>query len=211
MADFTIINKETIKRLRRKRWVRLPKRKIKIPKDMQWNRRFLNAQLLKGLLAGETMQQIADRIFPEIMDKTNLFGHTIQEVNKLIERNRQAAIRNARTMVTGAENAGRLDSYRSLDEQGVMQVKKWIATPDDRTRASHLAIDGEEQEIEQPFSNGCMYPGDPDGEPEEVYNCRCSMGSRIVGFKGANGTVFYVGEREETLHDRQIEQERRRR
>lgn len=31
MADFTLINKETIERLRRKRWVRLPRKKGKDP------------------------------------------------------------------------------------------------------------------------------------------------------------------------------------
>jgi uncharacterized protein with gpF-like domain len=213
MAEFRTVNKETLKRLRRKRWVRLPgRKKLKIPADMQWNMRFFNSQLLKGLLAGETVQQIADRIFPEIMDKTNLFGHTIKEVDDIIRRNRQAALRNARTMVTGAENAGRLDSYKTLEEQGVIQKKRWIATPDDRTRASHVEIDGEEQDINEPFSNGCMYPGDPDGELSEVINCRCSMGDRIIGFMRSDGSIAYVGgEREETLHDRQMEQEKERR
>ncbi len=30
-------------------------------------------------------------------------------------------------------------------------------------------------ERDKRFSNGCMYPGDPDGKPSEVYNCRCTM------------------------------------
>lgn len=25
------------------------------------------------------------------------------------------------------------------------------------------------------FENGCMFPGDPGGAPEEVYNCRCTL------------------------------------
>lgn len=212
MADFTLINKETIERLRRKRWARLPKKKVKIPKDMRWNRRFFNSQLLKGLLAGETVDEIADRIYPEIMDKTDLFGHTIKEINNIIKRNRQAAIRNARTMVTGAENAGRLDSYRSLDEQGVVQKKVWMATPDDRTRESHIDIDGEEQDIEQPFSNGCMHPGDASGPPDEVWMCRCSMSTHIVGFRRPDGSISKVkGGRDQTTHQPQMKAERQRR
>ena len=36
---------------------------------------------------------------------------------------------------------------------------------------------------DEPFPNELMYPSDPDGDPEEVYNCRCSMGARIRGWK----------------------------
>ena len=115
-------------------------------------------------------------------------------------------------MVTGAENAGRLDSYENLANQGVVQKKVWIATPDERTRESHLDIDGEEVDIEQEFSNGLMYPADPNGEPEEVWNCRCSMRTHIIGFMNADGTITEIGyERDTTMHDEQMQEEKDRR
>ena len=46
---------------------------------------------------------------------------------------------------------------------------------DDRTRPSHLELDGERRDLDEEFSNGLQYPGDPDGDPSEVYNCRCTM------------------------------------
>ena len=46
---------------------------------------------------------------------------------------------------------------------------------DDRTRESHANLDHEIQELEDEFSNGLQYPGDPSGDPSEVYNCRCTM------------------------------------
>ncbi len=90
-------------------------------------------------------------------------------------------LRNARTAVTGAENAGKLDSMRRAQGLGVELKKLWLATRDSRTRDSHVMMDGEMVEVDEPFSNGCMYPGDPDGVPAEVYNCRCAMRSKVAG------------------------------
>ena len=42
-------------------------------------------------------------------------------------------------------------------------------------------MDGELAEIEEPFSNGLMFPKDSDGAPAEVYNCRCTMRTVIKG------------------------------
>jgi SPP1 gp7 family putative phage head morphogenesis protein len=39
----------------------------------------------------------------------------------------------------------------------------------------YSAIDKEWKELEEPFSNGLMYPGDPKGKAAEVINCRCSL------------------------------------
>ena len=60
--------------------------------------------------------------------------------------------------------------------------KEWICTHDDRTRQSHLNLDGVRVGINEEFPNGCKYPGDPDGAPAEVYNCRCTMRSVIAGY-----------------------------
>lgn len=53
--------------------------------------------------------------------------------------------------------------------------KKWVATLDGRTRPSHQEIDGKIQELDDEFSDGLQYPGDPNGYLSEVYNCRCTM------------------------------------
>lgn len=91
-------------------------------------------------------------------------------VRDLADMNRNAAVRKARTAINGAENAGRMDAMLARGGS-----KRWVAVMDERTRVSHASINGEVVPVDRPFSNGLMYPGDPSGPPEEVYNCRCTM------------------------------------
>ena len=191
---FNMINEDTVKRLVRDKIIVLPKKKMSVPKDKRWNMKQLTSRLLKGRLSGDSIPKIAERLMA------------------IIGNNEASAIRNARTMTTSAECHGRLDSYSNLSSQGVIQKKVWIATPDDRTRPSHINIDGEEQEINDLFSNGCMYPGDGNGPPEEVWMCRCSMRDHIIGFRRADGSISYIkSERDTTMHESQMAEERERR
>ena len=99
------------------------------------------------------------------------------------EMNKTQAIRSARTIVTGAENKGRQDSYARATADGIILQKEWIATNDGRTRHSHAMLDGAIVDQDKKFDNGLMYPGDPSGRPEEVYNCRCTVAAVVKGFK----------------------------
>ncbi len=65
-------------------------------------------------------------------------------------------------------------AYRAR-QMGHDTVKQWNATLDGKTRESHRLVDKEWRELEEPFSNGLMYPGDPKGKAAEVINCRCSL------------------------------------
>lgn len=194
LATFSLVDKKTVKRLVDDGDIELPYKDLDKIKDKRWNTKQMSSKLLQGILNGDPVDVIA----------MSLIG--------IVSNNEAAAMRNARTMVTGAENRGRLDSYNELDEQGVVQKKVWIATPDDRTRESHLEIDGEEVDIGDKFTNGLDFPGDPSGDPSEVYNCRCTMVDRIVGFRRADGSISYIdAERDATTHDAQIEKEREKR
>lgn len=206
--SFDLVDEATVKKLQRDGVVKVPKKTISVPKDKRWNQKFIGSKTLQGIQNGSSVQDIAKSIFPEIYEKAGK-----PTVKGLIDRCKQSAIRNARTMTTAAENAGRIDSYKNLEKQGVVQKKVWIATPDDRTRESHLEIDGEEVGINQEFSNGCMFPGDPDcDDPGEVWNCRCSMRTHIVGFRRADGTISKIQyDRKETMHNRQMAEEKERR
>lgn len=66
----------------------------------------------------------------------------------------------------------------AADSEDYEMEKQWIAIEDNRTRKthSHAGVDGERIDIDQPFSNALMFPGDPEGGAAEVCNCRCTMG-----------------------------------
>ena len=162
-TTYTLYDKNTVKRLLTEHEDLLPHPSVPIEKDKQWNKQHLQSAVLQGILTGEPMSDIAKRF---------------QSVTDMTER---AAMRNARTAVTGAENAGRIDSYIRAQNMGIEMKQMWMATLDGRTRDSHAMMDGEQQEVGKKFSNGCRYPGDPQGAPAEVYNCRCSAVAVVEG------------------------------
>lgn len=163
--SFTLVDADTVRNLAVTDTSLLPYKEIDPAKDIPWNMKKINAETLQGILQGESMDKIAKRIM------------NVQEMNKT------QAIRSARTIVTGAENKGRQDSYARAEADGIILERTWIATNDSRTRHSHAVLDGETRPIDTPFSNGLMYPGDPSGRPEEVWNCRCTVAAVVKGFK----------------------------
>lgn len=162
-TSFTLHDKYTVANLLKGDKTLLPTKGIDVSKDIKWNENKLNSAITQGVLQGESIPEIAKRL------------------QSVTDMNKNAAIRNARTMTTCAENRGRIDSYKRAEEMGIKVKKVWLATLDDRTRHSHAAIDGEAREVGKKFSNGCEFPADPAGPPEEVYNCRCTLIAEVNG------------------------------
>ena len=163
--SFTLVDADTVRNLAVTDTSLLPYKKIDPKKDIAWNMKKINAETLQGILQGESMDKIAKRL------------RNVQEMN------RTQAIRSARTIVTGAENKGRQDSYARAEADGIILAKEWISANDSRTRHSHAALDGAIVDQDKKFDNGLMFPGDPSGRPEEVYNCRCTLVAKVNGFK----------------------------
>lgn len=175
--SFSIYTEDVVKRLIVEHPELLPnyprRLALDVPKEMRWLREKISSQVLHGILGGETIPKIASRMVDVVgMDKN-------------------VAIRNARTAVTSAENGGRMDTYDAAEAMGIRLQKEWMATHDTRTRESHGRIDGERVDKDAAFSNGCRFPGDPNGAPEEVYNCRCTMVPYLPDYPDARDRVTY--------------------
>ena len=171
--SFTLVDADTVRNLAVTDTSLLPYKKIDPEKDIPWNMKKINAETLQGILQGESMDKIAKRMM------------NVQEMNKT------QAIRSARTIVTGAENKGRQDSYKRAESDGIILQKEWISSDQPgRTRDWHMpgAFKSLIVDIDDPFVNEMgeiMFPGDPSAEPANTYNCRCSMRAKVIGFKKA--------------------------
>lgn len=172
--SFTLYDRHTVERLIRDNPKLLPDpnphtargRAILEGKIKRWNRQEVTSAVTQGILQGEPVHKIADRM------------------EKVTEKNYSSAVRNARTAVTSAQNGGRMDEYREAEEMGIHLMKTWIAIIDSKTRHTHRALYGQTVGVDEPFEvDGyeIMYPGDPDADPEMVYNCRCTLISQIAG------------------------------
>lgn len=155
-----------------------PEKAINIPKDKRWNRQLIRAELLKGILAGEDIPSIAARI------------------ENVVNMNEKSAVRNARTMVTSAQNGGRIEGMRRAEELGVLEEKEWMSFDDRRRRPAHAELDGKSVPVDDYFVNSIgkiRFPGDPHADPKNVQNCRCTLGVKIIGFRDpVTGKVRYV-------------------
>ena len=166
--SFTLVDADTVRNLALNDETLLPYKYIDGKKDIRWNTKKVNAEVLQGILQGESIPDIAKRL------------------SNVTEMNKTAAIRNARTSVTSAECKGRQDSYIRATNDGIILKREWIATNDGRTRHSHRLLDGQIAEVDKPFKSelgDIMYPGDPEADPANVYNCRCTIAAKVMGFK----------------------------
>ena len=141
-----------------------PEKALKRGIDLAYGKKQISASVTSSILQGKSIPRIAKDLQTRMSDM-----------------NKSSAIRTARTAVTGAQNAGRMDSYVAAEKMGIKVRKEWLATIDGRTRHSHAVLDGEKVDNEKKFSNGCMFPGDPNGPAAEVYNCRCTMIAAVDG------------------------------
>ena len=164
--SWTLYDHSTVERLISEEPDLLPLPSVKIPLDQQWNKKHITAAINRGILLGDPIPDIAQR----------LLNVASMDLN--------AAIRSARTATTAAECAGRIDTYKYAESLGIEMQQEWVATLDDRTRHEHRILDGQRVDIGEAFQvDGATirYPGDPQAPGYLVYNCRCTLVSAVKG------------------------------
>lgn len=167
-TSFTLYDRQTVERLLRDEPDLLPRKaKVNVPKDKEWNKKHINSAITQGILQGESIDKISQRLAATVTDMSQT-----------------SAIRNARTMTTSAQNGGRIDSYKRAESMGIKLKQQWLSTLDNRTRHEHVKLDGQIQPVGKPFvvdGYKIYYPGDPSAEPFLVYNCRCTLIGVVTG------------------------------
>lgn len=167
-VGFDLWDEQTVKRLIVEQPGLMPyypkDRALKRGIDLAYGKKQITASVTSSILQGLSIKRMADDL-----------------QKRITTMSRDSAIRTARTAVTGAQNAGRMDSYAAAEKMGIKLKKCWLATLDARTRHSHAMLDGEQVAQDKKFSNGCRFPGDPQGPPWEIYNCRCTLIAAVDG------------------------------
>lgn len=160
----------------------------KLGKDIKDLQKKVAGEISRGLSTGMMMAEMA------------------RNIEALAKIPRNNAMRIARTEAHRIQTKAAYDAQWKAKDKGADIVKQWDATIDGKTRDSHRKIDGEIRELDEKFSNGLEYPGDPSGAAGEVINCRCALLQRArwnlennfpKWTKGAHiadedGTVQYV-------------------
>lgn len=155
--SFGVYDIATVTRLIKEQPELLPRKVVNGVKDKAWNRTKIANCVTQGIIQGESIQRIAERI-----------------ARDTASQNMDAMVRYARTAMTGAQNAGRMEMLHEAQGMGIKVKKKWLATLDSRTRDAHRNLDGQVQEVDYPFQSDLGpidYPGDFHAHPANVWNC----------------------------------------
>lgn len=176
-ADFTLWDEQTVRRLVVEQPDLMPyyppQRALQRGIDLKYGKQQITASVTSSILQGKSIPRIANDL-----------------QRRMQNMNRTSAVRTARTAVTGAQNAGRLDTYRAAQDRGIKLKKRWLATLDNRTRHAHAMLDGQTVDVDKPFKvdgYDIMYPGDTSAPGYLVYNCRCTQIAEVDGEDTSSG------------------------
>ena len=202
-TSYTLYSHDTVEKLIREQPDLLPPpgprmlKSIADGKDIAWQRGQIQSVTIQAILQGESIPNMARRI-----------------ARTMGSNNKAATVRYARTAITGAENAGRVDAFKRAEDMGIEVEQEWLATLDGRTRYEHRQLDGQHVKVGEPFEvDGyeIRFPGDPTAPGHLVWNCRCTLVPRVKGVDQSNaprnsklGDMTYEEWREE--HTKPVEQ-----
>ena len=166
-CDFTLWDESTVRRLLVEQPDLMPyypsQRALMRGIDLAYSKDQITKRVTSGIIRGLSPGKIAR----ELMDG-------------ITSMNRESAVRAARTGITAAENAGRLDCWRAAENMGITIRRRWMCTKDARTRFGHAMADGQTVEgTKTPFvvdGEKMMFPGDKSlgAHGWNIYNCRCT-------------------------------------
>lgn len=139
--------------------------------------RFLDNFLLTKVVLPISMTTVKeiDKVLQESLNS----GWGVEETVARLDAKDIPAWRSKLIVRTETARATNFTQLIAADQQPYEMEKQWIAVDDKRTRLSHghaVGVDGQRIPLNEKYSNGCMYPGDPNGSAKETCNCRCTQG-----------------------------------
>lgn len=114
----------------------------------------LQNQFIQGILNGESQNQLIKRI-------QKITGQSVSQARRVVQTERNAV-----------QSQGRNMGIQEANDMGVETERQWIARLRN-TRELHVQTHLEIRPIDELFSNGLDFPGDPRGDAANVINCFC--------------------------------------
>ena len=106
--QFTVYDENTAEKLLKDKPELLPRKEVNGKKDKAWNRTKIANATLQAVVQGESIPTLARRI-----------------ANDVAGTNMKAMVRYARTAMTSAQNAGRMETMHRAQEMGIKCKKQW--------------------------------------------------------------------------------------
>jgi hypothetical protein len=66
------------------------------------------------------------------------------------------------------------EAPHQAEQQGIHKTVEKVWVTGANPREEHALMNGETVPVDQPFSNGCFWPGDENGDPDTTCGCNCS-------------------------------------
>lgn len=144
---------------------------------------------------------IKDAILKAIQDGFDngwSYEKTAQKVNSIVD-----IVRSRRIVRTESVKASNMSAIEGARRTGVLMDKRWISARDNRVRGNpaglypnsqfdHWDMQGQVVPMDRPFylsgTDELQYPGDPNGSPGDIINCRCTIG--FIPKRDENGRVI---------------------
>jgi hypothetical protein len=115
----------------------------------------------------------------KVQDAIKQIGASLNDskIFKSIAARAETIFRTEVLRVQSIATQARMEANREpMRNAGWALGKRWLATRDKRARQAHLAVMGQEREVDESFNVGgeeLMYPRDPAGKADNTINCRC--------------------------------------
>lgn len=155
--------------------------RLDIARDLNWNRQHIQAALTQGILQGDNIRQLSNRLLP------------------IVNQDRVAATRTARTAYTNVQNAGRYEANNRVRQAGIDMQSVWLSVLQSNTRDTHLLLHGTTPNSDGLFGEGIIptgnllrYPADSRGDAEQIYNCQCRLQSYLGGVDHSRDYELYA-------------------
>nr|WP_299488612.1 phage minor head protein [uncultured Allomuricauda sp.] len=181
----------------------IEKKRFEVDDFSEGYRRFIQQWLLNngGIRITSVREELIEYLIKFIVDQIDE-GKDIRTISRLLQKHilsrgfyRWQIERIVRTETTAAANQG---AIRAGESSNIVWEKEWISSKDARTRRrpddvfDHFDIDGLRVPKGQKFNiQGDLldYPGDPNGQPANVINCRCTVA--VVPKRDESGRIIF--------------------